>query len=282
VISYLNGEYLPHDRCTVHIDDRGLLFGDGLYEVWRSHHKVFFGDREHLARMRYGAEQIRLALPWSDDEIIGVAHRLQELNGLTDTLIYLQVTRGAATPRTHHFPKDARPTIFMTARAAKTTPWEERQAGVKCITLPDLRWARCDIKTVNLLPNALARQAAVENGAYDAILCRDGFVTEGGATNVYAVAGGKVHTHPKNPRVLGGITRGFILTFAAELGIPVIEEPFPREWLWTADEVFISSVSIDILPVNCIDGRPAGGGKMGPVARALYGRFHETYQGMKL
>ena len=280
-ISYLNGEFLPHEECKIPIDDRGLLFADALYEAWCSHNKVFFGSREHMARLRYGAEQIKLDIPWSDEEIIGVAEKLQEINGLTNTLVYLQISRGVA-PRLHQFPKDSKPTIFMTARPAKFPSWEDRQKGIKCVTFPDLRWGRCDIKTVNLLPNVLARQAAAEKGCYEAILIRDGVAIEAAAANFYAVVDGKIHTYPKTPRILGGITRSFIFKFAKELGIPVVEEGISEAQIWTAQEMFISSVSIDVYPVTNVDGKVAGGGKMGPISLALYKKFHETNWGEPL
>ena len=184
--------------------------------------------------------------------------------------MYLQITRGAA-PRSHHFPPPGTaPTVFLSA-SRLTVPEEVRARGAAAITIPDLRWARCDLKTVNLLPNVLAKQQAVAAGAFEAILVRDGIVTEGASSNLFAVIGGVLRTHPATHRILAGITREVVLELAAELGLAVAEEPIAAGELAGASEVLITATTADVMPVGRVDGRAVGDARPGPVARALQG-----------
>jgi D-alanine transaminase len=268
---YLNGEYLPHDRALISPDDRGFIFGDGIYEVVRVIEGRIFEWDAHAERMTRGLAALRIAFGARDVAgLRGVSERLVRDNGLADgeATVYLQVSRGAA-PRTHHFPAAGTgPTVY--AFAAKfVVPREQREMGVKAITHPDVRWARCDLKTVNLLGAVLARQAASEAGAYEAILLRDGVVTEGAATNAFAVVGGTLRTYPLSNYILPGITRKVLFEIAAELGIAIVEEPVTHLELPKAEELFLCGTTTDVNPVVLLDGRPVGNGKPGPVTRRL-------------
>jgi D-alanine transaminase len=270
---YLNGTYVPYDRAVVSVEDRGLLFADGIYEVVRAYGGRVFALDAHLQRLAASAAAIRLPLPPAEELAAAVQGSLDR-NGLAkaDATVYIQVTRGPA-PRAHTLPKEPRPTVFMIARPLHPLAPETVAAGVDAITLPDQRWHVCHVKSVGLLLNSLARQQAVEAGAFEAILVRDGVVTEGAATNVFAVFGGEVHTHPVGPRILSGITHDVVLRAAHELGLPLREEGVPVARLYQADEVFISSTNCEVLGVRSIDGRPVGAGRPGPVTRRLLDAF---------
>jgi len=268
---YLNGEFVPKERAVISVDDRGFMFGDGIYEVVRVLDGHVFEWDAHAERMTRGLAGLRIGLGERDVAALkGVCERLVRDNSLADgeATVYLQVSRGAA-PRTHHFPPaGTRPTVY--AGATKfVVPTAQRENGVKAITFPDFRWARCDLKTVNLLGPVLARQAAAEAGAYEAILFRDGVMTEGAATNAFAVIGGVVRTYPLSNYILPGITRRVLLELIAELGIPLVEEPVTQMELATVDELFVTGTTTDVTPVVTLDGKPVGSGTPGPVTRRL-------------
>ena len=242
------------------------MFADAIYEVARFYRGRQYRLAEHLRRMRDGLAAVRIAAdPAFYPE---VARRLLEENGLTDAdaIVYAQVSRGVA-PRAHAFPAaTVRPTVFAFARAADPEP---PPAGGRAILVPDERWGRCDIKTVMLLPNVLAAQAAREAGAIDAILTRDGIAWEGTKANLFCVTGGVVRTAPNGPRILPGVPRLAALEAAARLRLPVEERPIPLEELFAADEVFLASTTMWTYPLIEVDGRKIGDGKPGPVARLL-------------
>jgi D-alanine transaminase len=270
-IVYLDGAYIPRAEARISIDDRGFLFGDGIYEVTRVVGGRPFEIERHLARLRYGLDELAIAGAPDDDALLAIHERLLAENGLeqADALVYVQVTRGAAR-RTHHFPQPAvAPTVFAAA-----TPFAPdlavREKGGAAITYPDMRWARCDLKTVNLLPNVLAKQHAQERGVLEALLVRDGAITEGSHTNVFAVVEGELRTHPRSDQILGGVTRDVVLELAAEQGIPVRERPIHVRDLANVDEIVLSGTTTDVTPIVSLDGAPVGGGEPGPIARALY------------
>lgn len=268
---YLNGAYLSQSEARVPIEDRGFLFGDGVYEVIKVYRGRPFRLQEHLDRLVRSARAIDLEMP--ADDLAAVAGRLLETNGLRDgdASIYIQITRGAVSPRTHHFPPTGTPpTVLVMARQLAPVPAELRARGAAAVTHPDLRWGRCDIKSVNLLPNVLAKQAAAAAGAWEAILVRDGIAMEGSSSNLFAVRHGQVLTHPLTHQILGGITRDAVLAHARALGQPVLERPVQLAELWEADEVFMTSTTMEVMPIVQIDGRTIGRGEPGPVARALY------------
>jgi D-alanine transaminase len=273
---YLNGEFMDKQRAVISVDDRGFVFGDGIYEGVRSIGGRLFEWGAHAARMNDGLAGLRIAFgPERVAELESVSQRLLRDNGLTDgeAFLYLAVTRGAA-PRMHHFPPPGTPpTVFV--GASRFTPQRElRQQGAKAITFEDMRWSRCDWKTVNLIASVLARQAAAEAGAFEAILVRDGVVTEGAATTVFAVQDGVVWTHPPSHRILPGVTRMVVLDCARQLGIPVREEAVTEAELKRAGEVFLCGTRTDITPVVELDGAAVAGGKVGAVTARLSEALH--------
>lgn len=271
MLVYLNGEFLPKAEARLPVDDRGFLFGDGIYEVTRAVDGRLFEVDRHLARMRGGATAIKLALP--DDmeaQLLAVWERLLVENGLThgDAMVYLQITRGAA-PRLHQFPPAGTPLTVFASASAITPPDALRARGAAVITMPDLRWGRCDIKSINLLPNVLGKQAAAEAGAFESVFIRDGEVTEGAQTSVFGVIDGELRTHPLTNQILPSITRAVVLELAQAIGVPAREVAFDEGDLRTIDELFVASTTSDVLPVVTVDGRTVGDGTPGPITRAL-------------
>ena len=268
---YLNGDFIPKDRATVSVDDRGFIFGDGIYEVVRVIDGRIFEWDAHAARLGRGLAGIRIGFDApAITALRGVCERLVADNGLADgeATVYMQVSRGAA-PRTHHFPPaSVRPTVYAAA-SRFVVPREHRDAGVKAITFPDFRWLRCDLKTVNLLGAVLARQAATEAGAYEAILLRDGVMTEGAATNAFAVVDGTLRTHPLGNLILPGITRQVVVELIAEAAMPFAERPVSQGELLRATEIFVCGTTTDVSPVVSLDGKPVGAGAPGPVTKRL-------------
>jgi D-alanine transaminase len=268
---YLNGEFIPRERAMISVDDRGFIFGDGIYEVVRVVEGRIFEWDAHAGRMTRGLSGLRIG--FGDRDVAGlksVCDRLVRDNGLTDgeATVYMQLSRGAAT-RTHYFPPaGTRPTVYAVATKF-VVPTAQREQGVKAITFPDYRWARCDLKTVNLLGAVLARQAAAEAGAYEAVLLRDGVVTEGAATNAFAVIDGTVRSYPLSNYILPGITRQVLVELMAELGIALKEEPITHLELAGVDELFLSGTTTDVTAVVTLDGKPIGNGKPGPVTKRL-------------
>jgi D-alanine transaminase len=273
---YLNGEFIPRERAVVSVDDRGFLFGDGVYEVSRGLDGRVVDHERHARRLARNIEALSLSAAGIDEDALqAISERLLAENGLGTghATVYVQVTRGTA-PRTHHYPDPAvvRSTVYVSA--SPFTPMDDaRDSGVRVITVPDIRWGRCDIKAVNLLPNVMAKQEAVVAGAHEALFVRDGVVTEGAATSVFAVAGGAVLTHPLSTAVLPGVTREVVLELAHAARLPVREEPVGLDALLAADEVFLTSTTNDVMPVVAVDGRTIGAGRPGPVSRQLAEAF---------
>ena len=269
---YLNGEFLPVEHARLSVLDRGFIFGDGVYEVWRVVDGHLFEHQRHHRRLRSGLRALEITVPEAEiDALEAVAHRLLRENDLTkgEGTFYVEITRGAA-PRTHAFPAaGTRPTVFgMVSRFE--VPHAARSAGAKAITQPDTRWLHCDIKTVQLLPNVLAKQKAQASGALEAIFVRDGVVTEGTHTSVFAVRKGTVLTHPLGPLILPSITREVVLEIARELTLKVEERPFSSEELFAMDELWVSGTTTDVTPIVEVDGRRIGGGSPGPIAKQIY------------
>src|SRR6266550_1043713 len=266
---YVNGAYLDRAAAQVPVDDRGFLFGDGVYEVTRAVNGQLFAWERHLRRLARGLEALSIVLP--DVRLLEVSEHLLEENALEtgDATVYLQITRGVAERRHHFPPPGTAPTVFLSA-SRLAMPDELRARGAAAVTTADLRWERCDLKTINLLPNVLAKQQAVAAGAFEAILVRDGIVTEGASSNVLAVIGGGLTTHPATHRILAGITREVVLELAAELGLRVTLDPIPLNALSRASEVMVTATTADVMPVVKVDGRAIGDGQPGPVARRLH------------
>jgi D-alanine transaminase len=276
---YLNGKYLPRRDAVVSVEDRAFLFGDGVYEVIRTVNATLLEAARHIRRLERGVAGLSLAFSSADARnLLAVSERLLDEGGLTtgEALVYWQVTRGAA-PRTHQFPPASTPVTVYASASAFRPPHQSRGTGVAAITLPDQRWARCDLKTVNLLPNVLAKQAAVNAGVFEAVFVRDGAITDCASTNVFGVVDGVIHTVPHSNYILPGVTRDVVVELAHKLGIPVREEPMFAADLSRLDELFLTGTSTDVMPVVTLDGRPVGSGRPGPVTANLYNALADHY-----
>jgi D-alanine transaminase len=271
-IAYVNGRYLPHDEAGVHIEDRGLQFADSIYEVFGIFAGRIFDEEEHLDRLERSLREIDVPVPMSRSALKLVLREVARRNRVADGLIYLQVTRGAAR-RDHAVPLAAmKPTLILTARATDSGGFEQRrQSGIRVVTHPDERWARCDIKSTALLPNVLAKTAARNAGAWEAwLIDRDGNVTEGSSTTAWIVdRDGHLVTRDLDNAVLPGVTRRILAEVAASAQIAIVERRFTRSEAQEAREAFITAATIGALPVVAIDGKPVGEGKPGPIARRL-------------
>ena len=275
MLVYLNGQYSPAREATISALDRGFVFGDGVYEVWRVVRGQMFEAERHQARLERGLRELRIVRPAeaSLDGIMAIGERLLSENGLGggEATLYVEITRGAA-PRTHYFPApNTAPTMLVMASAF--TPPAARFTGTRVITQPDVRWLRCDLKTIQLLPNVLARQLATEAGASEAIFVRDGVITEGTHTTVFGVIDGVLRTHPANHLVLPGVTREVALALAGDADLAVREEAIRIDELPNATELFLSGTTTDVTPVLRVDDRVIGDGAPGPIARALLERL---------
>ena len=291
-VVYLDGAFVAKADARLSPDDRGFLFGDGVYEVARAVEGRFFALDAHLARLARGVAALALPLPAGGIDVIAAAwDELLRRNGLRDgeAVAYCQVTRGAAA-RAHQFPPLGIPATVYAYAQRLDPPDALRASGAACVTYPDLRWGRCDLKTVNLLPNVLARQAAAAAGAFEAVLVRgvgepdagaplagdavprpgdEGIVTEGSLSSVFAVVRGELRTHPLGPRILPGVTRSAVLELAGALGVPVRETACSLGELRGAEEVFVANTTADVMPVVALDARAVGDGRPGEVARAV-------------
>ena len=269
---YLNGQYQKAEDAKISVLDRGFIFGDGVYEVWRFIEGALFEHERHERRLKNGLRALEIDVPDRDVEALArVGERLITENGLSrgEGTFYVEITRGVA-PRTHAFPpKGTKATVFAMVSKFEV-PHALREAGAKAITQPDVRWLRCDVKTIQLLPNCLAKQKASEAGAVEAIFIRDGIVTEGTHTSVLGVKDGVLLTHNLCPYILPSVTREVVLEIAREQGIPVKESPFSQTELFQLDELFVSGTTTDVTPIVEVDGKKIGSGKPGPVTRQLY------------
>jgi D-alanine transaminase len=276
VLAYLNGQYLPRSHAMIPVEDRGFIFGDGVYEVWRAVNGRFFETDRHLPRLAFGLGQLRITTPDIADRRVldEVADRLLTESGLNEgeATLYVEVTRGVAA-RTHQFPPvGTTPTVFAMANRF-TPPNDLRARGATAITAPDVRWLRCDIKTIQLLPNVMAKQAAAERGAMEAIMIRDGDVTEGSHANVFGVLDGELRTHPLNNLILPGITRAVVLEIARTLSIPVLEQAFTEHDIARLGECFLAGTTADVMPIVRVNDRPIGAGVPGPITMRLFNEF---------
>jgi D-alanine transaminase len=268
---WLNGAYLPEDQAHVSIFDRGLLFGDGVYEVAAVFQGKLLDADLHLARLERSQQAIGLPAPATTASWLEVMQQLATQNGIDEGLVYLQVTRGAAE-RDFPFPAQPVPTAFAYARP-KTLSDDPNASGVRVHVVPDLRWARCDIKSTAMLAQVLAKQAARQAGAFEALMHEDGLVTEGGSSNLFMVQGGVIYTRPLSRDILAGITRDALFEVAALLGLPVTERAFTIAQACAADEMFLTSATSFVLPITRIDDAVVADGAPGPVTQALRGGY---------
>lgn len=271
---FINGEFLNEKDAKVSYEDRGYVFGDGIYEYIRAYEGKLFTVKEHFERFLRSANEIGLDLGYTVDELIDLVRQLLNENNVKNGGIYIQATRGVA-PREHSFPTPPTKPVIMAFTKSYDRPYEQLENGVYGVTTEDIRWLRCDIKSLNLLGNVLAKEYAVKYNATEAIQHRGQTVTEGASSNVYAIKDGAIYTHPINNFILNGITRRVIKWIAEDYGIPFKEETFTVDFLKNADEVIISSTSAEVMPVIKVDGDDIGNGKVGDVTRKLQEGFNK-------
>jgi D-alanine transaminase len=271
-IAFLNGAFLPLAQARVSVEDRGFLFGDGVYEVIRSYDGAPFLLPAHLDRLERSMAAVRIVPDWNRAALEGWVAEAVERAAYPEAKIYVQVTRGAA-PRDHRFPEVPVTTLVAVTPIAPL-PAKTQEAGVSVISTPDLRWGRCDVKSLQLLPNVLARQEAAEAGAFEALLVgRDGVVNEGAGSNLFVVAGGSLVTPALGPRILAGVSRAYVLDLARGMGLFTEERDLMLAEVYEAGEVLLSGTTIEVVGVVRVDGRAVGDGRPGPVTRRLAAAF---------
>lgn len=282
-IAYVNGSYVPHREAAVHVEDRGYQFADAVYEVVHVHDGRFVDEEPHLDRLERSLREIHIPMPMPRAALARVLREVVRRNRITEGIVYFQISRGVAR-RDHAFPTaPIPPALVVTAKRLKAFPAKIDGWKGTAITHPDQRWARCDIKTVGLLPNVLARQAAVEKGATEAIMVApDGMVTEGASTTVWIVdQQGRLRTRDLGGNILPGCTRHVLMGLMRDEGIEFIEGPFSESELRSAREAFITSASSFVKPILAIDGAKVGDGTPGPITRRLFDIFSRHVGGMR-
>jgi len=275
VTVYLNGQFLPLEDAKVSVLDRGFIYGDGVYELVPVYGRKPYRLRQHLARLQRSLDGIRLANPHTDAEWEAIIAGLIGRMTFADQGVYLQVTRGAAK-RDHAFPAGVTPTVFMMSNPLVLPSREQVERGVAVVTAVDERWLHCDLKTISLLGNVLARQLAVDAGATETVLFRNGYLTEASASNVLLVRGGVIVAPPKDNQILPGITYDVAFELAREGGLPIEVRPVPKDEALAADEMWLSSSTKEVLAVTSLDGRPFAGGTPGPVFRKVHALFQAS------
>lgn len=270
---YLNNQYLPLADAKISVLDRGFLFGDGVYEVIPSYHGKLFHLQDHLQRLENSLGGIRLTNPYNREQWQAIFAPL--LDASKNQYIYLQITRGVAAKRDHGFPEDTPPTVFV--MCSDIAPFAGQNTGIKAVTVDDSRWQFCNLKTIALLANILHRQDALDQGSGEAILIKDGTVSEGAASNVFVVIDDILATPPKNNAILPGITRDVLIDIAKQNGITCREAPISLAQLQTAREIWVTSSTREIVPVIELDGQPVADGKPGPTWR-LMNQLFQTYK----
>jgi len=271
-IAYLNGEFLPLSEARISVLDRGFIFGDGVYEVLPVYAGRIFWFEEHIQRLESSLKKIKLKNPFSREQWQSTIETLIERNGKGNQSIYLQVTRGVMEKRLHSFPENVVPTVFI-----MSNPLDEPEPsqGVKAIIRPDTRWQSCDIKAISLLSNILLRQQAVQLGAYETILVRDGYITEGAASNVFIVQDGIVFTPPKSEWILPGITRDLVIKIMQAINLQCFELDISFDNLCGSDEIWLTSSTHEIIPVTNVEGETVGTGKPGPLWQKVWKHYQE-------
>lgn len=265
---YVNGDFCDADKAKISIFDRGFLFADGVYEVVSIMDGKLIDFAGHMSRLRRSLGELNIPAPLTEAELLAVIRNLVQSNGLDEGIVYMEITRGTAE-RDFVYSDDLKPTLVMFHQVKSLVENEANRDGIKLISMPDLRWARRDIKSVGLLAQVMAKQAARQGGAYEALMIKDGHVTEGGSSSAYIVKNNVVVTHPLSNDILPGITRASLLSLAADNEIEIDERTFTLEEAYDADEAFITAASTYVCPVVAIDDRPVGTGAVGPFVRKL-------------
>ncbi len=281
---FLNGEFVPKEEAKISVEDRGFLFGDGIYEVIRAYDGKLFRLDDHIERLFKSAKAIRLPEVYSAEEIKKNIHKLLDMSDEKDVEVYIEWTRGVA-PREHSFPENAKPTFLMMLLLPHSSPPERYRKGAKVVSFPEIRWKYPYIKTVNLLPNVLAKQHAKENGAFEAIFVHEDtrIVTEGSSSNILMVKDGKVYCHETNESILFGVTLKVVIEICQKLGIEYIGKKFTYEEMIRADEVFLSGTGAEIMPVVQVDNNTIADGKPGEVTKKILAEFLKmTWRGDKI
>ena len=273
-IVYLNGQWMPADEAKVSAFDRGFIFGDGVYEVIPVYGKRPFRLAQHLGRLMRSCDAIHLTNPCKDADWIAIIEKLINQSDAQDQMVYLQITRGAA-PRDHAFPENSQPTCFAYGKPMTYPDVKTQANGVAAITTQDIRWLRCDIKATALLANVILRQSAVENGAAEAILLRDDSLTEGAASNIFIVRNDCIVTPPKSELILPGITRDLVVQLARANNLCLEERDVSVDELMTANEVWMTSSTKEILPIVKINNNSIGSGKSGPMHKRMLTIYQE-------
>ncbi|OCA91426.1 D-amino-acid transaminase [Bacillus sp. FJAT-27225] len=273
----LNGEIISRDQVSIDIEDRGYQFGDGVYEVIRVYNGKMFTASEHLERLEASARKIGIDLGWTVSKLGTIFTELIEKNQLSTGIVYLQVTRGVS-PRNHAFPPAGTAQTLVAYTRKMERPLQTIKNGVGALVDDDIRWLRCDIKSLNLLGNILAKQKAADAGCYEAILHRNGTVTEGSSSNIFIVKNGSIYTHKANNLILNGITRQTLEKLCAAAAIPFVEKEFAVEELKSADEALLGSTTSELTPIVKIDGNPVGNGEPGPVTKRLQLLFEQEIE----
>jgi len=271
---YLNGDFMPIEQARISVLDRGFIFGDGVYEVIPVYSRRPFRLAEHLVRLQSSVDAIRLANPNSASKWTELVGKIIAGNPWEDQNVYLQVTRGAAK-RDHAFPKGLKPTVFVMTSELVPPSAELVRNGAKAIVLPDYRWLRCDIKSTSLLGNCMLRTLAADEGCAEAILVRDGVLTEASASNVFVVKSGTVLTPPKSHLILPGITYDVVLEILRANAVAHEVRPVTESELRSAEEIWVTSSSREVLAITALDGKPVGGGKPGPVGERVYALYQQ-------
>jgi len=268
----MDGQFTERDGLAISIDDRGYYFGDGVYEVIKVYGGELYTAEEHIDRLFQSATKIKITLPYSEVQLMEIARELVAKNNILVGHVYIQVTRGSA-PRIHQLPNPAVPPVVTGYAINNPRPMASIENGIGVKSVEDVRWLRCDIKSLNLLGNVLAKQEAHEAGCIEALLHRDGVVTEGSASNMFGVKDGTVYTHPATNLILNGITRQVVFGLCEQQGITVIENAFTLDEAFEMDEFFLTSTTSEVTPVISINGRPISSGILGPVTLKLQKAF---------
>ncbi|MCK4866063.1 MAG: D-amino acid aminotransferase [Gammaproteobacteria bacterium] len=271
---YLNGEYLPLDEAKISVLDRGFIFGDGVYEVIPAYGAKALRFEHHMQRLQDSLDAVRISNPLSNSQWHEIINKLITETGSQDQYIYLHITRGVA-PRDHRFPDDVKPTVFVMNNLLHSVDAKLLKNGIAAVTLDDIRWQYCNIKAIALLPNILLRQQAVDKGAMEAILIRDGNMTEGAASNVFIVSKGLIKTPAKSKMLLPGITRDLIVELAKSHNMPIEETSISEKEFLAADEIWLTSSTKEILPVTKINEQQVGNGKPGEVWQDMYQKYQD-------
>lgn len=276
---FLNGEYVPISMAKISVLDRGFIFGDGVYEVIPAYGNKPLRLEEHFSRLANSLSAVRIDNPYTDQQWAEIIDRLlQQYQG--DQSIYLHITRGVA-PRDHGFPPDTAPTVFVMCNPITPVNPTYLEKGIAAVTLDDIRWQYCRIKSIALLPNILLRQEALDNNAIEAILIRDGHVTEGSASNMFIVKDGIIKTPPHSDQLLPGITRDLLVELAREHAIPCQEVEITLPELFAADEIWLSSSTKEVLPITMLDDKPVANGLPGPIWQRMYQHYQDYKQHLR-